>query len=264
SSYPNLKRLNLWDNQIITDKGLCKIMQMCNKLEYLNISYCRAYWITDKTISHILNSFINLQSLDIAFSHGEIKDADMLIQVYLKIEYLDFASVMAFRNDSLIVAIIRSSPNLKHFNISGNDIEDKVVEAIASTCHELEYIDHGGCGFITEPSICNVIHSCPKLQYRELGFCDISDTTIKEIAHSCLNLKYLNLEADSRSSDTSGSDPNDNIQSKNIHSLIPDPLRVSRSTIFTSGSNRMVSTNTLNITDLISAIRVTLVLTDSE
>lgn len=71
--------------------------------------FSEAYWITDKTISRILNSCINLQSLDIAFSRGEIKDADMLIQAYLKIEYLDFASVMAFQNDSLIVAIIRSS-----------------------------------------------------------------------------------------------------------------------------------------------------------
>ncbi|RHZ86725.1 hypothetical protein Glove_46g11 [Diversispora epigaea] len=219
SSYPNLKHLNLWDNQMISDRGLCKIAQICNKLEYLNISYCRsitdkslitiaescrnlqefyfseAYWITDKSISHILNSCTNLRSLDIAFSRGEIKDADMLIQAHLKIEYLDFASVMAFQNDSLIVAIIRSSSNLKRFNISGNDIGDEVVEAVANTCHELEYLDLGGCGFITEPSICNVIRFCPKLQHLELEFCDISDTTIKEIARSCLNLKYLDLDS---------------------------------------------------------------------
>jgi len=97
---------------------------------------------------------------------------------------------MAFRNDSLIVAIIRSSPNLKCFNISHNDIGDEVVEALAHTCHELEYLELGGCGFITEASICNVIRSCPKLQHLELGFCDISNTTIKEIACSCPNLKY--------------------------------------------------------------------------
>ncbi|CAG8797533.1 10170_t:CDS:2, partial [Dentiscutata erythropus] len=157
SSYPNLKHFNLWDNRMITDKRLCQIAQSCNKLEYLNISYCNAYWITDRT-------------------------------------YLDFAHVMAFRNDSLIVAIIESSPNLKYFDISGNDIGDEVVEAVASTCYELEYLDLGGCGFITELSICNVIRSCPKLQHFELGFCDISDKTIKEIACSCPNLKYLDLD----------------------------------------------------------------------
>ncbi|CAG8579564.1 7525_t:CDS:2 [Ambispora leptoticha] len=68
----------------------------------------------------------------------------MLIQAHFKIEYLDFAGVMAFQNDSLIVTIIRSSPNLKHFDISGNDIGDEVVEALAHTCQELEYLDLGG------------------------------------------------------------------------------------------------------------------------
>ncbi|CAJ0749648.1 12497_t:CDS:2 [Entrophospora sp. SA101] len=126
SSYPNLKHLNLWDNQMISDKGLCEIAQTCNKLEYLNISYCRsitdkslmtiaescrnlqefyfseAYWITDRSISQIINLCPNLRSLDIAFSRGKIKDANMLMQKNLKIEYLDFAGVMAFRNDSFI------------------------------------------------------------------------------------------------------------------------------------------------------------------
>ncbi|RHZ44029.1 hypothetical protein Glove_772g12 [Diversispora epigaea] len=174
---------------MISDRGLCEIAQTCNKLEYLNISYCRsitdkslitiaescrnlqefyfseAYWITDKSISHILNSCTNLRSLDIVFSRGEIKDTDI------------------------------SSPNLKYFDISDNDIGDEVVEAVANTCYELEYLDLGGCGFITELSICNVIRFCPKLQHLELGFCDISDTTIKEIACSCLNLKHLDLDS---------------------------------------------------------------------
>ncbi|CAG8841214.1 16179_t:CDS:2, partial [Racocetra persica] len=125
SSYPNLKHLNLWDNRMITDEGLCQIAQSCNKLEYLNISYCNG----------------------IRGSRGKIKDASILLQMHLKLEYLDFAHVIAFQNNFLIVAIIRSSPNLKYFDIFGNDIGDEVVEA-----------------------------------HLELGFCDISDKTIKEIA----------------------------------------------------------------------------------
>ncbi|CAG8676655.1 3571_t:CDS:2, partial [Cetraspora pellucida] len=115
SSYPNLKHLNLWDNRIITDEGLCQIAQSYNKLEYLNISY--SYWITDRTVSCILNSCSNLRCL----------------------EYLDFAYVMAFRNNSLIVAIIGSSPNLKYLIFL-------VVEVVASTCHKLEYLDLGRVG----------------------------------------------------------------------------------------------------------------------
>ncbi|CAG8810649.1 26966_t:CDS:2, partial [Dentiscutata erythropus] len=165
SLYPNLKHLNLWDNQMITDEGLCQIAQSCNKLEYLNIFY--SYWITDRTVSCILNSYSNLRCLDIWGSRGKIKDA----------------------------TIIRSSPNLKYFDISGNNIGDEVVEAVASTCHELEYLDLGGCGFITEPSVYNVIRSCLKLKHLELGFCNIYNKTIKEIACSYPNLKYLDLDS---------------------------------------------------------------------
>ncbi|PKB96330.1 hypothetical protein RhiirA5_435008 [Rhizophagus irregularis] len=63
------------------------------------------------------------------------------MQKCLNIEYLDFAGVMALQNDALIVAIIRASPNLRHLDISHNDIGDEVTEALAHTCHKLEYLD---------------------------------------------------------------------------------------------------------------------------
>ncbi|CAG8795812.1 19303_t:CDS:2, partial [Dentiscutata erythropus] len=37
--------------------------------------------------------------------------------------------------------IIRASPNLRHLEIGSNDIGDKVTEALAHTCHKLEYLD---------------------------------------------------------------------------------------------------------------------------
>ncbi len=51
----------------------------------------------------------------------------------------------------------------------------------------------GHTGF-SEIIICNVICSCPRLQQLDLSYCEITDITIEEIARSCLNLKYLNLE----------------------------------------------------------------------
>ncbi|CAG8741746.1 26688_t:CDS:2, partial [Racocetra persica] len=102
------------------------------------------------------------------------------------IEFLVFSSVMAFRNDALIVAIIKASSNLRHLEIGSNDIGDEVTEALAHTCYKLEYLDLSCCSFVSESSICNVIHSCPKLQHFNLSFCEISNITIKEIAHSCL------------------------------------------------------------------------------
>ena len=213
-----MRYINLWDAQAITDKGLCAIVRSCRKLEHLNISYCRnitnkslfeiaenchdlqvfhfaeARWDSDKSISCILNSCPNLQNLDIAYSKGDVQDASTLMRRHFKIEYLDFSGAMALWNDELIIAIIRASPNLRHLEIGHIDIGDGVTEALAHTCHKLEYLDLDCCDFVSEPSICNVIRSCPKLQHLNLSCCNITSMTIKEIARSCLNLKFLDLD----------------------------------------------------------------------
>ncbi|RHZ85677.1 hypothetical protein Glove_63g104 [Diversispora epigaea] len=119
----------------------------------------------------------------------------MLIQIYLKIEYLNFTGIMVFQNNFFIITIIRSSSNLKHFNISHNDIGNEVVEAVTNTYYELEYFKLGEYEFIIKLSICNIICSCFKFQHFELGFCDIFDITIKEITCLCFNLKYLDLNS---------------------------------------------------------------------
>src|SRR6266496_3555535 len=179
-SYPNLRYLNLWDAQAITDKSLCAIVRSCRKLEHLNISFCRnitnkslfeiaenchdlrvfhfaeARWDSDKSISCILNSCPNLQNLDIAYSKGNVQDASTLMRRHFKIEYLDFSEAMAWWNDELIIAIIGASPNLRHLEIGHINIGDGVTEALAHTCHKLEYLNLDCCDFVSEPSICNV------------------------------------------------------------------------------------------------------------
>ena len=123
---------------------------------------------------------------------------------------------MAFRNDALIVAIIRASLNLRHLEIGHNDIGDEVTEALAHSCHKLEYLDLSGCTFISELSICNVIHSCPKIQHLSLGYCNITSTTIREIPRSCLNLKSLDLEGCENISQKAMNQLNQNIHIENF------------------------------------------------
>ena len=94
--------------------------------------------------------------------------------------------------------IAESYSNLEYFNISAllgsfrseNDIG---LSAIAQLCHKLEYLNISIRKEFSEISICNVIHYCPRLQQLDLSYCEITDITIKEIARSCLNLKFLNL-----------------------------------------------------------------------
>ncbi|RIA89695.1 hypothetical protein C1645_824460 [Glomus cerebriforme] len=88
---------------------------------------------------------------------------------------------MALWDDRLIIAIIKRFLNLRCIDISCNDIGDEVIEALAHTYHKLEYLDLDCCGFVNEPSIYNVIHSCPKLQHLNLSYYNI--TTIDAQRH---------------------------------------------------------------------------------
>jgi len=115
-----------------------------------------------------------------------------------------------------------------------------------------------------------------KLRHLELGDCSISNKAVEEIARNCTNLEYLNLEGCNGISEEVMKKLNskikiehpdysdDEFSDSDLPPLVPDPLRVSRSVIFTGGPNRMVLTNTLNVIDLISAIRVSPELTYSE
>ncbi|GBB92723.1 hypothetical protein RclHR1_20480005 [Rhizophagus clarus] len=141
----------------ITDKSLFVIADNCHDLQEFH--FAEARWITDKSISCILNSCPNLRNLDISHSKGDIKDASMLIQRCLSIEYLEFAGVMALWDDALIVAIIRGSPNLRHLEIGHNDIGDEVTEALAHSCQiarsrpNLKFLDLEGCRNISKEAM---------------------------------------------------------------------------------------------------------------
>src|SRR5436190_22950991 len=81
------------------------------------------------------------------------------------------------------------------------------------------------CTEFSEISICNVIHSCPRLQQLDLGFCKITDVTIKEIVSSCLNLKYLDLKGCYKISKEAVDKLNSNIHVENfVETLTPSDL----------------------------------------
>ena len=97
-----------------------EIAGRCHALQEFH--FAEARWITDKSISCIINSCPNLRKLDIAFSRGEVKDANSLVRRCFNIEYLDFSGAMALWDDRLIIAIIKRSLNLRRIEISCNDI----------------------------------------------------------------------------------------------------------------------------------------------
>ncbi len=145
-----------------------------SNLTHLEISHYR--YLSDKKIKGIVCLFPNIVHLDFNFSTGF--------------------------SDKTLNRIAESYPNLKYLNLQKDEyvscnmgiITGEGLYAIARSCHKLEYLNISHRTDICGQSICNVIRSCPRLQQLDLSYCKFTDVTIKEIASSCLNLKYLNLE----------------------------------------------------------------------
>src|SRR3990170_1056508 len=147
----------------------------------------------------------NVTHLEISYYHS-LSDKKIISIVHScpNIVHLSFINSIGFSNRALEL-IAGSYPNLKYLNQcidrSGGfrsfhtlKVYDLDLWKIAQSCHKLEYLNISYRTEFLEPLICNIIRSCPKLQHLSLRFCQITDITIKEIAGSCLNLKYLNLE----------------------------------------------------------------------
>ncbi|GBC19014.1 hypothetical protein GLOIN_2v1778881 [Rhizophagus irregularis DAOM 181602=DAOM 197198] len=147
----------------------------------------------------------NVTHLEISYYHS-LSDKKIISIVHLcpNIVHLSFINSTGFSNRALEL-IAGSYPNLKYLNLcvdrSGGfrsfrtlEVDGSGLWRIAKSCHRLEYLNISNRREYSETSICNVIRSCPRLQQLDLSFCNITDITIKEIAGSCLNLKYLNLE----------------------------------------------------------------------
>ncbi|CAI2197365.1 12621_t:CDS:1, partial [Funneliformis geosporum] len=147
----------------------------------------------------------NVTHLEISYYHSLLdKKIISIVHSCPNIIHLSFINSIGFSNRALEL-IAGSYPNLKYLNLcddrsgcfrsfSDREVDDEGLTAIANPCYNLEYLNISYRIYFSEKSICNIIYSCPKLQHLNLSFCKITDITIKEIASSCLNLKYLNLE----------------------------------------------------------------------
>ena len=111
-----------------------------SKLTHLKITHYRS--LSNKKIKGIVHTFQNIIHLDFEGSTDSI--------------------------GKVLKLIVKSYPNLEYLNISAlrrrfkseNDIG---LSAITQSCHKLEYLNISNRTEFSEISICNVIHSCPRL-----------------------------------------------------------------------------------------------------
>ncbi|GET63333.1 hypothetical protein GLOIN_2v1533261 [Rhizophagus irregularis DAOM 181602=DAOM 197198] len=149
----------------------------CSNVTHLEVSYYHS--LSDKKIISIVHSCSNITHLSfinsIAFSNRAL---ELIAGLYSNLKYLNLC--------------IDRPGGFRSFRT--REVDGSGLWGIAKSYHRLEYLNISNRREYSETSICNVIRSCPRLQQLDLSFCQITDITIKEIAGSCLNLKYLNLE----------------------------------------------------------------------
>ena len=144
----------------------------------------------------------NLTHLEISNYHPlSDKKFNGIARLFPNIVHLDLNFSTGF-SDKTLNRVAETYPNLKYLNLqksryecsNGGKVTDKGLCAIARSCHKLEYLNISCHTEIIGISICDIIHSCPRLQHLEFSYCEFTNEIIKEIANSCLNLKYLKLE----------------------------------------------------------------------
>src|SRR6266496_2321240 len=173
------KRIELEWTQHSQLKKFMKMVRRKQKPVYssnlIHLEISNYHPLSDKKFNDIAHKFPNIVHLDLKFSTGF--------------------------SDKTLKRIAESYSNLNYLNLQKDEyiscnigiITGKGLYAIVQSCHKLEYLNISHHTDICELSICNIIHSCPRLQHLDLSFCKITDITIEEIARSCFNLKYLKL-----------------------------------------------------------------------
>src|ERR1051325_479589 len=184
---PNLwRRIELKGNEVEDKSRLEKFMKLVHGVIYH--SWGGRKPIYSSKLTHLKISHYRL-------SNKKIKG---IVQMFPNVIHLDFEGSMDCTG-KILKLIAKSYPNLEYLNISAicgsfNSENDKGLCAIANSCYKIECLNISRRTEFSETSICSVIRSCPRLQHLDLSFCKITNITIKEIAGSCLNIKYLNLE----------------------------------------------------------------------
>ncbi len=170
---------------------------------------------------------MNLTHLEISYYHSlSDKKIKNIVHLFPNIIHLNFGKSTGY-SDKVLNWIAESYPNLKHLNWKKNKyvsnhagiIIDKGLLALVNVYRKLEYLNISHCIEITETSISSIIRSCPRFQELVLSFCEITDVIIREIACSCLNLKYLDLKGCYKISKEAIDQLNPNIHVENFNNV---------------------------------------------
>ncbi|XP_057706265.1 NACHT, LRR and PYD domains-containing protein 3-like [Corythoichthys intestinalis] len=213
-SYPsNLKRLNLSKNNL-SDEGveiLSKGLSSPNcTLEELTLRDCHLDKGSCHLLASVLSSPSNLKRLDLTDNNLSYEGVEILSKGLASpnciLESLNLSRCHLDKGSCHLLASVLSSPsNLRHLNLSKNNLSDEGVEilskGLASPNCILESLDLSGCELKKGSChpLASVLSSPSNLKHLELSWNDLSDEGIgilsKGLASPHCKLESLELSA---------------------------------------------------------------------
>eukprot|EP00899_Mesostigma_viride_P028492 jgi/Mesvir1/8828/Mv02729-RA.1 len=157
-----LRRLDL-SNTSITDEGLVDAVQAgLGRLEYLDVEACSG--VSDDGIEEVVRKCAALRHLSVAECTGV--------------------------TDEGIRAVAEHVRGIEGLVIRETRVTDEGVRAIAAKCHELRYLDMGGCDGVGGKALAAVAKGCPKLESLDLRATRcVTKASVAAISHYCKGLR---------------------------------------------------------------------------
>lgn len=164
--FPNLRSLNLYGNEAVTDESLLFI-SVDWELQTLNLEGCSL--ITDEGLKFFALIRHNLRALN-------LNGCNLL-------------------TDRGLGDVVQTCHDLIALNLEWCSlITDLGMQAIAQNCSKLRNLSLVGCSLITDEGIAQIAQRCPDLEDFDLNFCDqITDAALAAVAQHCHNLRNFNL-----------------------------------------------------------------------
>jgi ABC-type transporter Mla MlaB component len=164
---PNLLRLNLNGNPLVTDSALVMLALRCKSLEEIKISSCAA--LTGRGIAFALKSFgSKTKSLDLK-GISSLDDAcvSALCLHCPNLETLSISGTCV--NEEGVLCILSHCLSLKRLELSGLPISSATITRLSALFNSIEYIDISFCAGLSANDIQFLIDSFPNIELRAFG-----------------------------------------------------------------------------------------------
>eukprot|EP01135_Chromosphaera_perkinsii_P002721 Nk52_evm89s226 gene=Nk52_evmTU89s226 len=174
---PNLEYLNSCRIDL-SDSSILAISKGCSKLKGVHLSY-------NDRITHV--GVLHLLAYCPQIEHLALRCCHLITDVAVQYLGRHSATGTAVTTYGFVF--------LKHLDLSycHTNIDNESILCIASTCHELQYIDLSGLVNVSSSSMVALAESCPNLKHVDVAGVQKLDDTFTLCLSSLKNLSYLDI-----------------------------------------------------------------------